>query len=131
MEIRLRFDEEGHETVIVAELAPGRFRLEVTPLLGADAIYAGDVIEAHPLRDGTHQFRRVVQRAPLRHWSWLVPCAFVESPRYQAFTTAVEATGGSWESMMGGLLIVHMPEEMAFEAEKELERHLASIGLAE
>jgi hypothetical protein len=131
MEIRLRFDETADESVEVTTLAPGRFRLEETPLLGADTVYAGDVIEAQPLRDGTHQFRRVSQRAPLRHSSWLVPPAFVASARFRAFTTAVEAAGGSWERIMGGLLLVHVPEESAFDAEKELDRHLASIGREE
>lgn len=28
---------------------------------------------------------------------------------------------------MGGLLIVHVPEEAAFDAEKQLERHMAAI----
>ena len=57
-----------------------------------------------------------------------MPRDFVESPHYQAFTLAVEAAGGSWESMMGGLLIIHMPEETAFDAAKELERHLAAAA---
>jgi hypothetical protein len=126
MRIRLRFDEAAHETVEVTELAPGRFRLEVTPLLGAETVYAGDVIEADRRRDGTHRFRRIAQRAPLRHCSWGVPRDFVGSPRYQAFGAAVEAAGGRWEGIMGGLLIVHVPVEAEFDPEAELKRHLAS-----
>ena len=126
MEIRLSFDAASHEAVETTELAPGRFRLEDTPLLATEPVYAGDVVEAEPRPDGTYRFSRVAEAAPMRHFSWVVARAFTESPDFRAYTDAVIAAGGRWEGALGGLLFVHVPRDAAFDAEGELSRRLAS-----
>ena len=126
MEIRLRFDDHSHETVAALEVSPGRFRLEATPVFAHEPVYLGDLIEAKPLPDGTHRFIDLVGRAPMRHHSWVVPQSFVASVDYTAFTRAVEAAGGSVESVMGGVLYAHVPENSPFDAAAELDRYLKS-----
>ena len=126
MEIRLSFDAASHETVEATALAPGRFRLEDTPLLAPEPVYAGDVVEADPRPDGTYRFRRVADAAPMRHYSWVVARAFTESPAFRAYTEAVVAAAGRWEGAFGGLLLVHVPRDSAFDAEGELSRYLAA-----
>jgi hypothetical protein len=126
MEIRLRFDENTHETVDAVEVSPGHFRLEATPLFAGKPLYLGDVIQATPLPDGTHRFINVVGRAPMRHHSWVVPRSFAEWTDREAFARAVEAAGGRVESVMGGILYVHVPENSSFDATAELDRYLSS-----
>jgi len=50
------------------------------------------------------QIVRVVERSPMRHYSWVVPRVFVESPEYRRFGAAVEAAGGRWQGAFGGYL---------------------------
>ncbi len=126
MEIRLRFDDHGHETVEALELSPARFRLEATPVFARKPVYLGDVIQATPLPDGTHRFVELIERARMRHHSWVVPRSFVSSPDYLAFTRAVEAAGGLVEVVMGGVLYAHVPDDASFDAAAELDRYLGS-----
>lgn len=124
--IRLRFDEASHESVTVTRVADRQFRLEHTPLLSPEPLHAGDVVEADALPDGTHRFRRVVRRGAMRHYSWVVPRAWADSEDRDAYVAKVEATGGRWEQVMGGVLHVHIPTDSDFDAAAELGRYLKS-----
>ena len=126
MELRLRFEDSGYETVEVSETNPERFQLETTPVLAPVPVYLGDLIEATEQADGTHRFVRVVAPAPMRHASWVVPRSFVESADYRAFNEAVHAAGGKVECVMGGVLYAHVPESSSFDASAELGRYLSS-----
>ncbi len=124
--IQLRFDETSHEGVEVVPLGERRFRLQDTPVFATDSVFAGDVIEAAPLTDGTHRFVRVLERAPFRHYSWALPRGWSDSPERDTYIAQVEAAGGTWEQVFGGVLFVHIPIESSFDAEAELDRYLKS-----
>ena len=125
--VRLSFAEGESETVYVTELAVNYFRLEQTPITGADEqVYLGDTIEATLQADGTYHFEHVVERAPLQHYSWVVPEFFVKSMQYREYGAAVENAGGSWEGLMGGWLLVHIPDGSTFDADTELDGCIAA-----
>lgn len=124
--IQLRFDELGHESAEVVEVAPNRFRLEHTPLFPTESVYQGDVIEVEDLPDGTYRFLRIVELSPLQHFTWMVPRVFVQSPEYEAFGAAVEAVGGAWEGIMGGVLHVHLPPVHVAAITAELDHRIAA-----
>lgn len=124
--IRLRFDELGHEDAEVVEVAPNWFRVEHTPLFPTEPVYRGDIIEVERLPDGTCRFVRIVEPSPLQHFTWMVPRSFVESSEYEAFGAAVEAVGGAWEGIMGGVLHVHVPPEHVAAIASELDRGIAA-----
>ena len=134
LEIQLRIpDEEGWEKLYVQPVAPNVYRLEDTPLFTLilansedDAIHVGDVIEVEPLPDGTHRLVRIVERSPMRHFTWVVASFFSESAEYRRFGAAVKAAGGYWEGAMGGILWVHLPPDSDFDPEAELDRRIAA-----
>ncbi len=128
IEITIRVDEGASEGAFVEQVGPRLFRLEDSPLLAnrdEDPIHAGDVVEVEPQPDGSYLIVRVAQRSPMRHFNWAVPRVFVESPQYREFTSDVEAAGGAWQGLFGGLLWVHLPPESSFDAEAELSRRIA------
>ena len=124
--VRLRLDEASQEQIEAVLLTAHRLRLEETPLLGSEPIHAGDIVEVDRLPDGTYQFLRVIDRAPMRHYAWVVPEGWHDSPDRDAYVAKVEAAGGRWEQTFGGLLRVHVPLDSAFDAEAELDRYLGS-----
>lgn len=127
-------DTTGSEEVYVQPVGPGLFRLEHTPIWANredNPLYLGDVVELAPQSDGTYEFVRVAERAPLRHLDWVVPRRFVESEEYQRFGAAVEAAGGRWEGIFGGLLFVHLPLDSTFDADAELGHRIAAANSAE
>jgi hypothetical protein len=124
--IRVGFEEGVTESICVTPLGSSIYRLEQTPVWNPDpVVYLGDAIELELLPDGTHRFVRVVERAPLRHYDWVVSQFFVESLEYAQFGKAVEAAGGAWEGIMEGWLLVHLPETSPFDVEGELEHWIA------
>jgi hypothetical protein len=104
------------------------YRIEETPAFGfADPdldLSLRDIIETELKADGTHRFVRVVKRAELRHYSWILPQRFADSRQCSEYVAEVEAAGGIWERIMGGLLLVHIPPGSKFDAEAELNRFM-------
>ena len=128
IEITIRVDDGASEGAFVEPVGPCLYRLEDTPIFAnreADPIHAGDVVEVEPQPDGSYLIVRIAQRSPMRHFSWAVPRVFVESPQYREYTSDVEAAGGAWQGLFGGLLWVHLPPESSFDAEAELSRRIA------
>lgn len=131
-QITVRIDDELSESVGVEPCGPRRFRLADTPILAnydEDPMWAGDVIETELLPDDTHQILRVVERSPMRHFSWSVPAFFVASAEYGRFGAAVVAAGGWWQSAWGGLLWVHLPPMSPFDPAAELADRIAAARL--
>lgn len=120
--ITLRVDADC-EGVCVEPVGPQLFRLHDTPIIAnweEDRVWAWDVIEVELLADGTHALVRVVERSPMHHFDFMIPRAFYESPDYARFGDAVVAAGGRWEGVLGGLLLVHLPPDSAFDPWAEL-----------
>ena len=128
--VDLSFAEGATETLYVTQLTPTCFRLRETPVTGPEEeeLYLGDVIEVELRPDGTYYFVRVVERAPMRHYSWIVPEFFVKSPQYGEYGAAVEAAGGAWEGLMNCWLLVHVPTGSTFDADGELDRSIAAAN---
>jgi len=118
---------EGENAAFPA-IAANVYRIEETPAFGfADPdldLGLRDTIETGLKADGTHCFVRVVKRAELRHYSWILPQQFVDSRQCSEYVAAVEAAGGIWERIMGGFLLVHVPLDSKFDAEAELNRFI-------
>ena len=106
------------------------FRLEETPIFGDPGVelHIGDTIEAEPLADGTHRFVRVVKRAELRHCRYMLSQKFAGSPHCAEYLAAVVAAGATWELIMGGILLVHIPFSVEFDDEAELDRCIRAAG---
>jgi hypothetical protein len=131
--ITLRVDATASEGVYVEPVGPRQYRLEDSPIVASwedNPVHAGDVIEVEPLPDGTHRLVRVVERSPMRHFDWVVPRFFYESPEYTRFGAAVESVGGWWKGAFGGALWVHLPPESTFDPEAELSRRIAAARAA-
>ena len=112
------------KSVIVTPLDDGRFRLEVDPLscLIAESDEDlkelpnfGDIIEASTVEPGTIRFRRVVERAPLKRFQFLINKDLIESPSFGELCSTIEAHDGHWERVFGGVLIVYLPKDCDYD----------------
>lgn len=131
--IALRFDPEPGEDglpiveneVPVTHLYGGIYRLEGSSAFGE--VYLGDSIEVEPAGDDTFRLVRVVERSGYQVRSVGVSRAAAESDELARLCAMVEAEGGAWERMMGGILIFHLPPGAALDVDAALEdiRHAA------
>jgi hypothetical protein len=85
-------------------------------------VYWGDVIEVEPTADGRHLFVRVVERGPFDHAGYVVGPAFLQSTYFEVFATALETAGGSWEVLINGWLLTHVPTGGSFDVAEQLLR---------
>lgn len=126
-QITLEVDSTATETAWVRRLTGRRYVLADTPAItgfGDAQLHAGDIIEVEPAENGCFRITDV-ERSDVKHHDFAVPREFIESPEFGRFCDEVAAAGGAWESTMGGLLYVHLPEGSDFDAEAALMRHIA------
>lgn len=119
---------DSEEMVDATPLGNNLYQVMISPLLSEFVSY-GDVVEATLDLRGKLVARQVVSRGSFRGWEFAIPRAFVDSPELNAFCDAVMKTGGNWERIFGGLLIIHVPTDSPFDAEKELQFALRMFRL--
>src|SRR5262249_26625766 len=96
------------ESVEVVEVGPNRYRLQWSPISADPRLYSGDVIEVH-LTGERLRFVRRVERSALRTFEYLVAKDLIESAGMRDLLERVEKSGGAWEGMFGGILLIHLP----------------------
>lgn len=105
--IRLRRDN-CEDQILMRPLVSGLYEVLETPLLYG-RVGRKDIVRLRPLGDGAYRVARVIQR-PFQHWCWMIPGEYGYSQSIHEFYRWLEARGGEWESAMGGLLFVHLPQ---------------------
>ena len=112
---------DGRELLYMTPLGENQYRLEVTSIGGH--LRYGDTIEVGPPRsDGAVPYRRIIRRSGLRTQCFVLSKKLMESPRMQDFAQQIEALGGHWEGIAGGVLIVHVPRKLNLDIQQELKR---------
>lgn len=118
-------------STLVTPLGSGRFRLELDPLSCFSAECPqdlrelpnyGDVIEAVDIASGTLRFVKVVERAPLKRFQFLLSRDYAESPELEMVLSRVETLNGHWERVFGGVLILYLPEDSDYDPSKKLKQ---------
>ena len=106
-EVRLLYEGGDSESALVTRLGANRYRLEENLLLG-EATYH-DILEAEAQADGALRYLRVVEPSGLKTESWILPPTLIESPYLTKLLERVDAAGGRWERIYGGVLFVSVP----------------------
>jgi hypothetical protein len=112
---------DGRELLYMTPLGNNQYRLEVTSICGH--LRYGDTIEVGPpLSDGAVPYRRIIRRSGLRTQCFVLSKKLMESPGMQDFARQIEALGGHWEGIAGGVLVVHLPRRVDLDIQYELKR---------
>jgi hypothetical protein len=118
------FESGITEELLLTPLGSGRYRLEQSALVD-DSVNFGDVIAAEPASDGAIRFLNVVDKSPYVTLRWVLSERASESLGLPTFLARVIEIGGVWERATGGVLILHIPRDCAFDADGEFTRHIA------
>ncbi len=106
------------EQLSLTSLGSGSYRLEESSFFD-DSINLGDVIAAEPIDEGRIRFVSVLGKSSYVTLRWAISKKVAESEGLTRFLEQVAAVGGLWEQAMGGMLILHLPQGSAFDAEGE------------
>ena len=112
------YADGSSEGLRVSSIAPGRYRLEESSLLG-EAVF-GDVIEATMTPDGRLQFKGVAAPSEMSTVRFILTRRQINAPGLQPLLDHVMALGGNWERALGGVLFVHLPKSVHMDIESEI-----------
>jgi hypothetical protein len=118
---------DGRELLYMTPLGRNQYRLEVTSIGGH--LRYGDTIEVgSPQSDGAVPYRRIIRRSGLRTQCFVLSKKLMESPGMHDFAKQIEALGGHWEGIAGGVLVVHVPRKLDLDIQQELKRIQGNLG---
>jgi Domain of unknown function (DUF4265) len=87
------------------------YRIDGVPVLVESAAF-GDIIEAEPIGDGRLRFVRVAQPGGWRTFDYLLAADRIDSDWGQSLLRELEARGGHWERVCGGMLFICIPPDL-------------------
>ena len=123
----LLFPREGAtEKLLMTPLGGNLYRLEESSLAEVGAFYH-DVVEAKSRLGRDLRFSRVVERSGLRVFRFLLSQELAASEPFAAFLRRVEAHGGFWEQVFGGIVLIHLPRGSACRPKSELRALLRTL----
>jgi len=115
----VHFADGSTEQLSLTLLGSGSYRAEESSLVD-DSINLGDVIA----NEGGIRFLSVSQKSSYTTLRWTISKSAAESEGLPRFLKQVVEVGGLWEQVMGGLLILHIPQSSAFDAKREFKRQI-------
>lgn len=101
----LHFDNGDSEELLLTRLGVDLYRCEESSLLGET--HYRDIIRATEVRDGSLLFVRVEHPSELMTQEWLLSESILQTDDCRALLDDVMASGGNWEQVFGGILLLH------------------------
>lgn len=129
MEFQLCFDEAGREIEIldVTRIGENEYRIEETPVFRPD-LSLGDIIKVKEER-GVYYYVETVRKSDYRKMVRLLSREAACSPELDAFKERVLKCGGKWETVFGGVLIIHVPKTAEQSMQAELDKIARTYGI--
>jgi hypothetical protein len=106
------------ESLLLTSAGTDLFRLEQSSFL-SEARYH-DVIRASSKVDGSLEFAGLAVPSGLHTQDWLLSKALIESAEFDSVLNWVTSVGGNWELAFGGLLLLHVPVDLAGAAQDRI-----------
>jgi hypothetical protein len=110
--LRIVFEDHVCEEVDAHQLQGNCFRLLMTPVASSTGARYGDEIELQPEEGGVWRFKRILKPSPLITSEWLVSEDVAESLTLTELLREVRESGGEWERAFGGIVFLHLPDEV-------------------
>ena len=134
MELKIIFpDGSEYEPLELTPLGDNLYRVEASigPMVEPEQfIRYQDVVELELKSEREGLFRRIVQPSPYQTSMHairpVVTCTFA----FELFSHRLLQTGGHWELVFGGLLMVHLKPGTDFDLDKELDQMSRSLRSA-
>jgi hypothetical protein len=122
LEMVVNFETDGvlANNMLLTQVGQNLYRIEETPVL-IDSVSYNDIMEADLQSDGSLLFRRVVKKAEIKTFDFVLHKEVVESERFRVFLDRVKESGGRWELIFGGWLLIHLPLECNFDPGQEID----------
>jgi hypothetical protein len=127
-QVDISFDQgASFESVLVTSVAPNQYRLEESPV-SAERLRFQDLIEVVPQIDGSLHFLQLIEKSTYRSFDFFLPKKVVESKPLKDLCETIMALGGNWEIAMGGLVFLHIPQEVDFDPMESMRKIVEDLS---
>ncbi|SFE51912.1 protein of unknown function [Paenibacillus algorifonticola] len=120
VELGISFHSSGQEIEMlkVTPIDDQRYRIEENPLF-TEMVSFGDIIKLEQ-QGNIYFYKETVRKSRLRRYSWLLSQDVASSEELAAFKNRVADSGGNWETIFGGMLIINVPSHIDFDPDVEI-----------
>ena len=131
--VQIVFDDGSSENLLLTAVGPDTYRAEESSMLsllidGVGAVRYKDLIQLRTQSDGSLRFVKIVTPSGLKTNSWILPKDTIESQGFRPILDSVMELGGNWEQVFGGVLLVHLPPEVADSVEARINHFRQNPG---
>lgn len=131
IEVSMEYPQGTDDAAVVTRVGDGLNRFELDPLsflmagseeeLEALPRY-GDVVEAEEVGPSALRFVRVVQRARLTRFEFIVSKQVADSDGLNKVLSKVEHHRGHWERVMDGIVLIFLPEGAGYDPTDDIQQ---------
>ncbi|MGG4141674.1 DUF4265 domain-containing protein [Paenibacillus algorifonticola] len=120
VELGISFHSSGQEIEMlkVTPIDDQRYRIEENPLF-TEMVSFGDIVKLEQ-QGNIYFYKETVRKSRLRRYSWLLSQEVASSEELAAFKNRVADSGGNWETIFGGMLIINVPSHIDFDPDVEI-----------
>ncbi|KQO01239.1 DUF4265 domain-containing protein [Paenibacillus sp. Leaf72] len=120
VELGISFHSSGQEIEMlkVTPIDDQRYRIEENPLF-TEMVSFGDIVKLEQ-QGNIYFYKETVRKSRLRRYSWLLSQDVASSEELADFKNRVADSGGNWETIFGGMLIINVPSHIDFDPDVEI-----------
>ena len=118
--------QESTEQLYIKHISDDLYRIEETSMFNLD-LGLGVVAKLRMLENQEYEVVEIVEKSKYISYDWMLSHAFTLSDEFKLLKNKIEEHGGTWEQIMGGVFIAHIPEQNNTKFLKDLERNNIQI----
>ena len=120
-DVEVTFPNNVTESLRLVALQGNEYRVETSSVLAEPAVRYCDVIEIEPTLQRAALFKRIVKRSDFKVFDFIISQKIAESQELETLLLRVLQAGGNWERFFGGIFLVHLPKELQWDFNAELQ----------
>jgi len=121
-------NDELDQELTAVQVGPRQWRILESPIF-SEAVGYGDTVEGDFDDDRYFIIERIVEQSEFRTIRTMVPRMFYFSDFGKAFLNRVMETGGMWEIVFWGIIVLNLPEDHADDLEVMFRAALAEANV--
>jgi hypothetical protein len=99
----------GFEQLYIIHITENVFLIEETSVFNPE-LQLGVKVELKLTETGDYEFVRIVEKSKYVMHDWILSKQFVNSKEFEELKTVILNFNGTWEQIMNGIFIAHLPE---------------------
>jgi hypothetical protein len=97
------------EQLNVRHISENLYRIEETSLLNSDLLL-GAIAVLKINENGDYELIKIVEKSKYIIYNWILTKHFIASDKFEELKTTIRNFSGTWEQIMHGVFIAHIPE---------------------